>query len=267
MIETFDPGVVSSRNSRKHRRLDDDPPDSGKIRPTGTIPPPSYKDSLMEDNVAAIHDADEEICLDMVPKSDRVAPDKVQDTVKPSDMSPPISNALLKRDSGTVDSFGTSMLAERRPRRNARIQKVANTYAPIQIQGSHFNPILASDIDEEVAFSAGNKVVPSISSQQARKSLAPSTLKASAAEFAGGIWVAWYYTISISIDITHFQFIHFMIINKRDRSSLLATTVYASLSASGKRLLWPHLCCLASSIRSPWIMFGDFNTTLYTVDR
>ncbi|KAK8478310.1 hypothetical protein V6N11_014343 [Hibiscus sabdariffa] len=59
MIETFDPGVVSSRNSRKHRRLDDDPPDSGKIRPTGTIPPPSYKDSLMEDNVAAIHDADE----------------------------------------------------------------------------------------------------------------------------------------------------------------------------------------------------------------
>ncbi|KAK8606514.1 hypothetical protein V6N13_030795 [Hibiscus sabdariffa] len=75
-----------------------------------------------------------------------------------------------------------------------------------------------------------------------------------AAGFAGGIWVAWYDTVSISIDITHFQFIHFRIINKRDKSSLLATVVYASPSASGKRFLWPHLCCLASSIRSPWMV-------------
>ncbi|KAK8697416.1 hypothetical protein V6N13_113567 [Hibiscus sabdariffa] len=94
----------------------------------------------------------------------------------------------------------------------------------------------------------------------------PNSHRVGATEFAGGIWVAWYDTVSISIDITHFQFIHFRIVNKRDKSSLLATAVYASPSASGKRLLWPHLCRLASSVRSPWIMFGDFNATLHTTD-
>ncbi|KAK9046574.1 hypothetical protein V6N11_052459 [Hibiscus sabdariffa] len=58
MVETLDPDIFS-HNSRKHRRLDDDPPDDGEIRPASAIPPPSYKDSLMKDNVAAIHTVDE----------------------------------------------------------------------------------------------------------------------------------------------------------------------------------------------------------------
>ncbi|KAK9042765.1 hypothetical protein V6N11_071125 [Hibiscus sabdariffa] len=58
MVETLDLDIFS-RNSRKHRRLDDDPLDDGEIWPASAIPPPSYKDSLMKDNVAAIHTADE----------------------------------------------------------------------------------------------------------------------------------------------------------------------------------------------------------------
>ncbi|KAK8530864.1 hypothetical protein V6N12_013364 [Hibiscus sabdariffa] len=271
MDETFDPGAFSSHNSRKHRRLDDDPPDDGETRPAGTILPPSYKDSLMKDNSTAIHDADDvfdeeeieiqegdvkrslvdgiisidfsnrvqslaeksldqtlvvkllgrrigystlrtkiceiwkpkqairlmdiendyflvtfklrsdylrvlvegpwtvfghyltvqqwtpefststpyptkvmvwirlpglpEICPDMIPKSDRVAPDEVQAMMKSSDTSPPASDAPLNCNSDIVDSFGPWMLAERRPRRDARIQKAASASAPIQIQG------------------------------------------------------------------------------------------------------------------------------------
>ncbi|KAK8709757.1 hypothetical protein V6N13_060764 [Hibiscus sabdariffa] len=95
----------------------------------------------------------------------------------------------------------------------------------------------------------------------------PNSHRVEAAGFVGGIWVAWYDIVSVSIVVTHFQFIHFRITNKRDSSSLLATTVYASPSASGRKRLWPHLCRLASSIRSPWVMFGDFNATLSSADR
>ncbi|KAK8484895.1 hypothetical protein V6N11_047007 [Hibiscus sabdariffa] len=230
MDETFDPGAFSSHNSRKHRRLDDDPPDDGETRPAGTILPPSYKDSLMKDNSTAIHDADDvfdeeeieiqegdvkrslvdgiisidfsnrvqslaeksldqtlvvkllgrrigystlrtkiceiwkpkqairlmdiendyflvtfklrsdylrEICPDMIPKSDRVAPDEVQAMMKSSDTSPPASDAPLNCNSDIVDSFGPWMLAERRPRRDARIQKAASASAPIQIQDDY----------------------------------------------------------------------------------------------------------------------------------
>ncbi|KAK8697414.1 hypothetical protein V6N13_113565 [Hibiscus sabdariffa] len=120
MVETLDLDIFS-RNSRKHRRLDDDPLDDGEIWPASAIPPPSYKDSLMKDNVAAIHTADEifddeeieiqegdEFCPDLLPKPDCVAAAEVHDTVKPSDTSP-------SADSCTIDSFGPWMLAERRP--------------------------------------------------------------------------------------------------------------------------------------------------------
>ncbi|KAK8534124.1 hypothetical protein V6N12_047521 [Hibiscus sabdariffa] len=59
MIGTFDPGADIPRNSRKHRRLDDIPPDGGgEARPIDSGggearlfgSGPSYKDSLMKDN-------------------------------------------------------------------------------------------------------------------------------------------------------------------------------------------------------------------------
>ncbi|KAL4361184.1 hypothetical protein GQ457_04G025550 [Hibiscus cannabinus] len=117
-----------------------------------------------------------EIFPDLLPKPDHVAPAKVHDKVKPSETS---SDAPLSRDPCTDDSFWPWMLAERRPRCTPRVQKTASTSAPIQNLGSRFSPIIVSDIDEEVAFSAGTKVTHTVSSQHDRTSLNSSTLKAS----------------------------------------------------------------------------------------
>ncbi|KAK8993152.1 hypothetical protein V6N11_033256 [Hibiscus sabdariffa] len=52
MIRTFDPGADPPRISRKHRRLDDTPPDAGdESRPAPTASLPLCRDSLMKDNV------------------------------------------------------------------------------------------------------------------------------------------------------------------------------------------------------------------------
>ncbi|KAK8502910.1 hypothetical protein V6N12_054137 [Hibiscus sabdariffa] len=59
MIETFDPGAVHPRSSRKHRRLDDILLDGGgDTRSVGPLPPSSYKESLMKDTESTLHDAD-----------------------------------------------------------------------------------------------------------------------------------------------------------------------------------------------------------------
>ncbi|KAK8670821.1 hypothetical protein V6N13_037436 [Hibiscus sabdariffa] len=56
-------------------------------------------------------------------------------------------------------------------------------------------------------------------------------------------------------------------IAKSDSRSILATAVYASPCATQRKILWPHLRRLAAHIRSPWILFGDFNATLTTSKR
>ncbi|KAK8607451.1 hypothetical protein V6N13_053186 [Hibiscus sabdariffa] len=140
MIETFDPGVVNPRSSRKHRRLDDNPSDGGgESHPVGPIPPPSAIDP----------------------------------TVAPN------------QDDGDVGSFGPWTVAEWRPRRNTRAQSTPKVDTPTPVQGSRFSPILTSDMDEEFALLARNKVVrpkasvPS-SLHQSRKTSVPPMLKANA---------------------------------------------------------------------------------------
>ncbi|GMI90558.1 hypothetical protein HRI_002725100 [Hibiscus trionum] len=114
-------------------------------------------------------------------------------------------------------------------------------------------------------------VEPRISGKRAVAVIAslgfPHSHRVKAAGFSGGIWVAWYDTVTVTVLRTHFQFIHFRITSIRSNSSLMATGVYASPLVSKRRHLWPHLDHLASSIRSPWIIFGDFNATLSPSDR
>ncbi|KAK8658097.1 hypothetical protein V6N13_036309 [Hibiscus sabdariffa] len=95
----------------------------------------------------------------------------------------------------------------------------------------------------------------------------PNSHRVEANGFSGGIWVAWYDSVQVDILITHFQFLHFHITNKSLNSTLLATAVYASPSVSKRKTLWPLLCRLADSIRSPWLLFRDFNATLTSADR
>ncbi|GMI86879.1 hypothetical protein HRI_002357200 [Hibiscus trionum] len=112
---------------------------------------------------------------------------------------------------------------------------------------------------------------PRISGHRAESVIAalgfPHSHRVEAAGFSGGIWVAWYDRVSVSILSTHFQFINFRITHRASHSTLLATAVYASPSASGRKALWNHLHNLAATIRSPWIIFGDFNATLSSEDR
>ncbi|KAK8573416.1 hypothetical protein V6N13_100213 [Hibiscus sabdariffa] len=354
MIETFDPGAVHPRSSRKHRRLDDILLDGGgDTRSVGPLPPSSYGHA-------------QESCPVLFPTPISVDPLMEQGPVNQSKVSHIVPTVATNQDDGVVGSFGPWMVAERRPRRNTRVQFVPKVNTSTLVQGSRFNPIFTSNMDKELAFPTGNNMVPPKASvpslHQTRKTTAPSNLEANAKMkmistgkmpkviplrkpmtvnlsdflvqsrfsakassskqaashetlldstrhstttmkenddpnivhnedswqesrlsyfftgflnshrveangFAGGIWVAWYDTISITIAFTHIQFIHFRIINKRDRSSILVTAVYAFPSAPGKKFLWPHLSRLASSIRSPWVMFGDFNATLSPADR
>ncbi|KAK8640354.1 hypothetical protein V6N13_008110 [Hibiscus sabdariffa] len=48
---------------------------------------------------------------------------------------------------------------------------------------------------------------------------------------------------------------------------VLVTLVYASPSSSRRKSLWPHLHNLATSISHPWLLMGDFNSTLDTSER
>ncbi|KAK8624551.1 hypothetical protein V6N13_065888 [Hibiscus sabdariffa] len=55
--------------------------------------------------------------------------------------------------------------------------------------------------------------------------------------------------------------------DKLTRLSVYVMTVYTIPSSSGCKLLWPHLKRLAASIRSPWVLYGDFNATVSIDDR
>ncbi|KAL4347158.1 hypothetical protein GQ457_17G027590 [Hibiscus cannabinus] len=72
MIDVFDDDVILPRNPRKHRRIDDDPPDKGEpaTMVVSTTNPnninkkvahsiSSYKESLMKDSVTVLDEADE----------------------------------------------------------------------------------------------------------------------------------------------------------------------------------------------------------------
>ncbi|GMI86124.1 hypothetical protein HRI_002281700 [Hibiscus trionum] len=80
--------------------------------------------------------------------------------------------------------------------------------------------------------------------------------------FLGGIWLAWSDAITVDIIFDHFKFIHCRVTTRRNDNSFFATAIYASPSATRRNLLWHHLRDLASTIHSPWILFGDFNATL-----
>ncbi|KAK8608619.1 hypothetical protein V6N13_024036 [Hibiscus sabdariffa] len=112
---------------------------------------------------------------------------------------------------------------------------------------------------------------PQISGRKADSVIAslgfPNSHRVEAIGFSGGIWLAWYDSISVEILVNHFQFIHCRVTVKLTSLSVYATTIYTSPSPTGRKLLWPQLRPLAANIRSPWVLFGDFNATLSIDDR
>ncbi|GMI76197.1 hypothetical protein HRI_001289000 [Hibiscus trionum] len=95
----------------------------------------------------------------------------------------------------------------------------------------------------------------------------PNSHRVEAVDFVGGICIAWYDTVTVEILLNHFQFIHCRVTAKKDGRSILVTSVYVSPHPSQRKIIWPHLRHLASAIHSPWVLFGDFNATLTTMER
>ncbi|KAK8984139.1 hypothetical protein V6N11_029463 [Hibiscus sabdariffa] len=97
MAKTFDPGVVHPRNSRKHRRLDDNPSGGGgDTRPVGLSLPSSYKESLMKDAVVAIPDVDEDFEEDEIEIQERGVTRSLVDGVISIDFSDRVQSLAEK---------------------------------------------------------------------------------------------------------------------------------------------------------------------------
>ncbi|KAK8656712.1 hypothetical protein V6N13_098653 [Hibiscus sabdariffa] len=94
-----------------------------------------------------------------------------------------------------------------------------------------------------------------------------SSHRIEAVGFSGGLWLCWHESLRVEVLVHHFQFMHCRVTCLNTGSSSLVTLVYASPSVSKRKILWPHLRSLASSIREPWLLMGDFNATLDASER
>ncbi|KAK8663698.1 hypothetical protein V6N13_083505 [Hibiscus sabdariffa] len=94
-----------------------------------------------------------------------------------------------------------------------------------------------------------------------------SSHRIEAVGFSGGLWLCWHESLRVEVLVHHFQFMHCRVTCLNTGSSSLVTLVYASPSVSKRKILWPHLRSLASSIREQWLLMGDFNATLDASER
>ncbi|KAL4298012.1 hypothetical protein GQ457_12G025440 [Hibiscus cannabinus] len=94
-----------------------------------------------------------------------------------------------------------------------------------------------------------------------------NSFRVEAAGFSGGIWICWFSHVTIDIIYCHFQFILCRIYIPTSDKSCLATFVYASPDYRKRRALWDYLRDLSLHIQEPWVMLGDFNATLCSMDR
>ncbi|KAI9113388.1 hypothetical protein K1719_015913 [Acacia pycnantha] len=85
--------------------------------------------------------------------------------------------------------------------------------------------------------------------------------------YSGGIWCFWEHSIkSISLIERHHQFIHLHVIGSTGGSWTL-TVVYASPTCVARLALQDNLSRLAPLVQGPWLLGGDFNSTLLFCER
>ncbi|XP_028109543.1 uncharacterized protein LOC114308200 [Camellia sinensis] len=86
--------------------------------------------------------------------------------------------------------------------------------------------------------------------------------------FAGGIWLLWN-DLEIHCDIiaqTQHE-VHAWIQVSSIPSPWLFSAIYASPTFNSRRLLWENLTSLADSHNTPWLIMGDFNELLTSLDK
>ncbi|KAK8714074.1 hypothetical protein V6N13_149275 [Hibiscus sabdariffa] len=88
-------------------------------------------------------------------------------------------------------------------------------------------------------------VEPRISGARANLVIAalgfPHSYRVEASGFSGGIWLCWSDSVHVEVLLHHFQFLHCKVTCNLTGSVYMLSLVYASPSASRRKVLWPHL--------------------------
>ncbi|XP_028793353.1 uncharacterized protein LOC114749054 [Neltuma alba] len=85
--------------------------------------------------------------------------------------------------------------------------------------------------------------------------------------YSGGIWCLWNAGIrEVVVVERHRQYIHLKIKNSR-LDEWYMTVVYASPHVVTRRALWNELRRLDNTMQAPWVLGGDFNATLFEMER
>ncbi|CAN1124993.1 hypothetical protein LINPERHAP2_LOCUS2659, partial [Linum perenne] len=129
----------------------------------------------------------------------------------------------------------------------------------------------ASDQLRRKSIKGGVIVEPKIRNRQAagviRKMGLESSFRSDPIGFRGGIWLCWNASV-VLVDILSFdtQFIRAKV-SCTDGSTFLITAVYVIPNPASKVLLWDVLKNLSAGLSDPWVVIGDFNSTLAAEDR
>ncbi|XP_017974498.1 PREDICTED: uncharacterized protein LOC108661575 [Theobroma cacao] len=81
------------------------------------------------------------------------------------------------------------------------------------------------------------------------------------------IWLFHSFDLNCEVLLDHVQCLHVKLNMPWLEVPLLASFIYAKCTRSEKLVLWDCLRSLAINIHSPWIVGGDFNAILHSVER
>ncbi|WCJ44055.1 RNA binding RNA-directed DNA polymerase [Euphorbia peplus] len=93
-----------------------------------------------------------------------------------------------------------------------------------------------------------------------------ASIRVEAKGFSGGIWVLWNIPFKISVLSSYWQFIHLQVTLPNSEFFFL-TAIYGSPNPARRHHFWVGLEELASKVRGPWVLTGDFNAILNQDDR
>lgn len=90
-------------------------------------------------------------------------------------------------------------------------------------------------------------------------------VRVEAVGFSGGIWVFWSEELAVEILYTHPQFVLLKIGNDSEFPWFLSI-VYGSPSAGLRQRLWADLSVSILNFRGAWLMAGDYNVVVSSVE-
>ncbi|XP_059315534.1 uncharacterized protein LOC132066189 [Lycium ferocissimum] len=84
----------------------------------------------------------------------------------------------------------------------------------------------------------------------------------------GRIWLLWDPNVyEVQVLAQEAQLIHCNVVNRQMQMECDMTIIYGYNTIEQRKELWDQLSRLSTQCSKPWILWGDFNTILYTQDR